>query len=643
MAILRGEAARKWLEENKGKDYRDLNTGKIISGQRSGVANLLLGMSKPFRMVGGLGQEAMMGLANAAARSRGQKQYYNKEDRPLSNVLLTGAETEEMREDPLLAAGKSAAGIASYFMPVGAAAKAVGAGAKIGSAALRGAGAGALGGFGYSEKGEELGGALKGAALGGLLGGGLQAAGEIGTKLATPKSGVAAGEYTVDDIAKFPESLKKNLRKQAKSAKLWDTTLGDTENLQFFLAHRELAGSTARETAENIVKEIERGKLLKKTGIGEIGQVGDDVFVTAKQNFENAIDLSGLSDKIRKTSDYKIIDKYLSGKAGVTGAEELDRIIMKWQDIGRKASGEVKDTIAAAAYTEGAKALRDSMRIIPKGANYDAGLKILDNLSSVEKTGLVPKGLKGTQSAGFHPPFSAGANVSASPVVEILDRTRAALGRTGERGLYSPTIGGALERAPSLLRKGVVPGIIGAGAQSGQEQVPLGTQGIAEQVAQPQYSFPDAIAEAYSYFPNASEAQIITVAKYLMDQKGGGDVDSSTIANVQQAIDMIDQYGSSAAGKIPFITGKIGEFFGGASEGTTYRSLISDIRTKLIKQIAGTAQTPAEMKNLMDRLPQPTDEPAVARAKLQVLLNSLQGGGSMQPTEQQLSDQYNSY
>jgi hypothetical protein len=372
---LSAEELAEWKKQNPNKAYFDIATNQYVEPKRSGVANFLLGVSKPFRTAAAAPAGILMDIATKA---RGEYGDYMQE--PAVNLpFLTGTESTAVREDPYLEFAKGAAGTASYFIPGGAAAGTTGLRA-IASAAGRTGVSGLLGGFGYSPKGEELESTLKGGALGAVVGGGLQALGQLGTKLATPESVVTAGEYTVDDIAQLSNKIKKSLKAQAKSAKMWDNTLGDTENLQFFLKNRELAGTTARETAENVIKEIERGKNLKKVGVGEIGQVGDDVLLSAKNNFEKAIDVSGFSDKIRKTSDYAGINKYLSGKAGVRSAEELDKIIMKWQDIGRKAGGEVKDTIIAKAYTEGAKALRDSMRTLPTGVNYNAGLEILDNV-----------------------------------------------------------------------------------------------------------------------------------------------------------------------------------------------------------------------------------------------------------------------
>ena len=647
---LTGEEALQWIKDHPGKGYYDNNTGGFIEPERSGIANFLLGVSKPFRTAAAAPAGILMDIAT---RARGEYGDYMKEP-PVKLPFLTGTESTAVREDPYLEFAKGAAGTASYFLPGGSAVGGLGGVAR---AAGKGAIAGGLGGFGYSKKGEELSGALKGGLLGGALGGGLQAIGEIGTKLATPKSGITAGEYTIDDIAQLSNKMKKSLRAQAKSAKMWDNTLGDTENLQFFLKNRELAGATARETAENIIKEIERGKNLKKVGVGEIGQVGDDVLLSAKNNFEKAIDVSGFSDKIRKTSDYAGIDKYLSGKAGVRSAEELDKIIMKWQDIGRKTGGEVKDTIIAKAYTEGAKALRDSMRTLPTGVNYNAGLEILDNVSAVEKTGLVPKGLKTTGGTGIHPPFSSGANISVSPVVEAVDKTRAALGGIGERGISSPGLGGLLQKAPSISKPGVVPGIIGLGAGIPQEttaqeriqQPPMG------RTTQPQFTYENAIQQAMSMLPPGSDASdILAWAKFIMDNSSQGGMDLNMTQSkyygvsqaAQSASELLDSMASSKEQPLPgfgrTITSAIGDLFNISDPlMLEYRNKIASIDLAVSNLIAGTNISASESKRLHKLVPTMNDSVSEAKSKLAELdALGITGAGLYQ---EEISDQYGDY
>lgn len=652
MPRLTGDAARKWLEENPGKGYYDRNTGKYVEPERGAISKLLLGVSKPFRQIAAAPLEIAMDIASKA---RGEENPAYREEF-MRTPFLTGTETAETREDPYLAMAKGVAGVGSYFIPGGAAAGTTGLRA-IASAAGRTGVSGLLGGFGYSPKGEELESTLKGGALGAVVGGGLQALGQLGTKLATPESVVTAGEYTVDDIAQLSNKIKKSLKAQAKSAKMWDNTLGDTENLQFFLKNRELAGTTARETAENVIKEIERGKNLKKVGVGEIGQVGDDVLLSAKNNFEKAIDVSGFSDKIRKTSDYAGINKYLSGKAGVRSAEELDKIIMKWQDIGRKAGGEVKDTIIAKAYTEGAKALRDSMRTLPTGVNYNAGLEILDNVSAVEKTGLVPKGLKTTGGTGIHPPFSSGANISVSPVVEAVDKTRAALGRIGERGISSPGLGGLLQKAPSISKPGVVPGIIGLGvgmpqeatAQEQIQQQPIG------RTTQPQLTYMDALQQAASMLPPGSDASdILAWAKYIMENSSQGGMDLNMTQSkyygvsqaAQSASELLDSMASSKGQPLPgfgrTITSAIGDLFNISDPlMLEYRNKIASIDLAVSNLIAGTNISASESKRLHKLVPTMNDSVSEAKSKLAELdALGITGAGLYQ---EEISDQYGDY
>lgn len=641
---LTGEAARKWLAENPNATYVNNKTGQRVERQKSGVEKLLLGVSKPFRQGLGIAGEFGGTIEDLLNIAKGRDSEQGKGiSRQLGNFFLTPEEEAELVNDPLKVGLKAGAGVASYGIPVGAAKGVTGLKA-IGQAAGKGALAGGVGGFGYSEEGKELEGILKGGALGGVIGGGLQAVGEGVRKISSLKNGTGkiSGELSTAEIDALPKGVKAGLKKQAQSAGYWDGSASDMDNYIFFAKNRQYAGNTPKETLQNITKAIEKGKDLKIVGLDKVGNVGDDVLQTARQNFKNSVAKGGFSKTAEFKGAYNDVDEILSGRAGVYSARDLDLRIMDWEEAGRKASGQGKAG-AASAYTEGATALRSTMRSLPSGSSYDEGLKLLDSLYEIEKPGTIEKAAVSMQKTGVHPPFTANANVSLSPIAEKGSKIRAGIGRLQE-GIV-PEVGAAAEQIPGAFRLGqrAIPGIVGMGTQPKEEQVALGTQGIAEQGVQQQYTFPDAIAEAYSYFPNASEAQIITVAKYLMDQKGGGDVDMGTIANVQQAIDMIDQYGTGAAGKISTLTGKVGEFFGSASQGTTYRSLISDIRTKLIKQIAGTAQTPAEMKNLMDRLPQPTDEPAVAKAKLQVLLNSLQGGGAGNPSEESAVSDYESW
>jgi len=182
---------------------------------------------------------------------------------------------------------------------------------------------------------------------------------------------------------------------------------------------------------------------------------------------------------------------------------------------------------------------------------------------------------------------------------------------------------------------------VASGGSISEKQAMVLMQSIG---AQGGYSYQDAIQEAMSLVPNGSESDILSWAKFLMDQNATPEMDTAAIGNVQQAIELLDQYGGRVAGKLGTATGRIGAFFGASGPGVEYRALISDIRTKIIRYIAGTAQTPTEMKNLVDKLPQPTDEPAVARTKLEGLLGELYGGqGLMGEQTGSIESQYSEW
>jgi hypothetical protein len=186
MAILSGEEAKKWLAANPNKSYRDLTTGIAYNAQpqqttanRPGIINLLLSLSRPFRQAGGITGEFGGTISDLIKLASGKEEEMGEDIfRKIGNIALTQEEQQELQEDPLKVGLKSGAGLISYGIPAGAAKGITSVGGRIGSAAARGAGAGTLGGFGYSESGKELESALKGAGLGALMGGALQGVGE---------------------------------------------------------------------------------------------------------------------------------------------------------------------------------------------------------------------------------------------------------------------------------------------------------------------------------------------------------------------------------------------------------------------------------------------------------------------------------
>ncbi len=196
LRYLNAEELEKWKAQNPGKTYFD-TAGNPVSVPSTTkdlgfLGNLARTVSKPFRVGGGALQELGYTVGDIVRMAQGK----NPLERPEQYFGLTQEESQALYEDPLKEGLKSAAGVMSYAVPAGAAEGATTAGARIGTAAARGAGAGTLGSFALSESGKELETALKGAGLGALMGGSLQGLGE-GVKAV--KSAKIANKF--DDIA----------------------------------------------------------------------------------------------------------------------------------------------------------------------------------------------------------------------------------------------------------------------------------------------------------------------------------------------------------------------------------------------------------------------------------------------------------
>lgn len=195
LKYLTPEELEKWKASNPGKSYFDPSGNQVnvpsTTKDLGFIGNLARTVSKPFRMGGGVAQEFGLTIADLVRMAQGKDQL----ERPKSYAGLTQEESQSLYNDPLKEGLKSAAGVMSYAVPVGAA-KGVSGLKAVGQAGLKGAGAGALGGFGLSESGEELKGTLSGGVTGGLFAGALQGIGEV-------SKGIKAAKISnkLDDMA----------------------------------------------------------------------------------------------------------------------------------------------------------------------------------------------------------------------------------------------------------------------------------------------------------------------------------------------------------------------------------------------------------------------------------------------------------
>jgi hypothetical protein len=93
---------------------------------------------------------------------------------------------------------------------------------------------------------------------------------------------------------------------------------------------------------------------------------------------------------------------------------------------------------------------------------------------------------------------------------------------------------------------------------------------------------------------------------------------------LQNAYQLVDQ----GAGKLPTIGGNIAGFFGETTGSSEYKSSLDTATAFLRKALIGTGQSEAELKNL--NLPKPTDEPAIAKQKIEALIPLLRARAGVQ-------------
>ena len=217
----------------------------------------------------------------------------------------------------------------SYAVPAGAAKGATTAGARIGTAAARGAGAGTLGSFSLSESGKELETALKGAGLGFLMGGALQGVGE-GVKAV--KSAKVSNKF--DDLA---DDLQASALKK-------DIGIAPTTKQGKNILPKEVL-----ETANKMGVKIKSPEELKAFGQALYESNANVANVAAQQldDIGRAIDITDIKkpllEQLAKTKSpelrapiQKVIDSIDSATGGsnVIPASELLNLKREWGKLG---------------------------------------------------------------------------------------------------------------------------------------------------------------------------------------------------------------------------------------------------------------------------------------------------------------------
>lgn len=633
---LTGEAARRWLAENPNATYINNKTGQTVARKQSGIEKFALGLSKPFRTGVGVAQEFGGTIGDLSKMARGD--FKNVGKRPSKYALMSEEETQALQNDPLRAGLKSGIGVASFGIGGGAKAGATGLKA-IGQAAGKGAIAGGLGGFGYSKEGEELGGTLKGAALGGLIGGALQggsqAIGKLGQK--TPKGKVNAKlvEGSASKIGKTPEEF---------------TT--DVTSLLDDMSKRGYDVSSSKSIANSF-----------KSYLSEVGQEVDD--------FANIASGSPDLEGIRKlyTSNLKYID---NSSAAQKFKDITDDLLAKpnptYGDIVKytreldKVGGGFKRVMKDGTNQLG-QILKDVRGVAREASSASpevvGALDTYSRAANLESTILKNPEIANKMYFGGILPISKTVNVR--PLTEKISQTSQ---RIGDAMIPSAQTVGATQTIAGLGQR-AIPGMVGASMlgekqpiEQPVDQTP--SQGLG-QTQQPTYGLYEALNEASQMMPGASESEIMSLAKMLMEQNSpaGGAVAAKDYNNAMSGLKDIASLESmmNSTSLAPQILGQ-GNLSGlvGGQDYQIYQGAAKNVADLIARVRTGAQINEEEMRLYMKEfLPAWFEGPEAKQAKIDRIKSYFEGilSGQITPadipapkgatTPAQSSSQYSAY
>ena len=404
---------------------------------------------------------------------------------------------------------KDAAIAGSFMVP--------GIGSGLGGALATGAVSGGLGGFGGSKKGEELGSTLGGAALGGALGG--------------AGYGITKGLGALANKAKSPNINTKLIKGSASKVGMSPTQFKDanTKLLQDMVDNGFDVSSP-----KNIANNLD--DFLKQAS-----KTIDDYAALA----EGTPNLSGIQKIINEESKYlpnsgaskklaSLTNDLVSNKSATYNdvfkyTQELDSLRGGFKKVNTESGVLTAQTI---------KSLRNAARDITSGnSQLDDALGVVFNALDLKDT--VLKNPEITSKIGLSALLVRG-NVNVRPVADAIrkggtlqSKSQGLLGK-GAEGISGLNLGKAVGPLTGA-------GMMGLGQEEQSPQgmgqdigQPLGIEdagmmainkafsGVSEQSGQGQgSSVQDAITKAVQMMPNASESEIMSLAKMFMTESGG--------------------------------------------------------------------------------------------------------------------------
>lgn len=637
LKYLTPEELEKWKASNPGKSYFDPSGNQVnvpsTTKDLGFIGNLARTVSKPFRMGGGVAQEFGLTIADLVRMAQGKDQL----ERPKSYAGLTQEESQSLYNDPLKEGLKSAAGVMSYAVPVGAAKGVTGLKA-VGQAAKSGLLPGAMGGFSLSESGKELGGAVQGGVTGGLFAGALQGVGEVarGIKSAKiDKSGMSTYLDDIDDVtkvAKLPKKAKSALKSLSESAGFNDPSLSESKNILNYIKNRQLAGKTPGQTLENMTQEFARASQLKQEGLEEIGGLSRSYLEQAQNNFDDAIRYKGLSLDKEGTGVYNDIRKtFLTGPQD---AKSLDDILMRWNEAGRNAKGAQKMGLSG-LYADASKSLRDVLRTTNPGGKYDIALKQLSQVLGLDDEGVVAAASSAAEKTGINLPMFQnagvyGTDIKMPAISNTISKARAGLAERQLQRAIGSQGSPVSQEIPQLLQTLI---------QGGQRATPavagmMGGQQEPQQPIQPQQQLPQGVDGQGINPLNLMLAQEVlngnisaTEANAVLSLLGMGGTSGQKLTEKQKLFKSAGQAagealailesGQAKTGKVQGVGTAIGKFFGTQDPAQTdYLAKLDGARMAAISALSGANVPPSEYERMRNLIPEPNDEYNIAVQKL---------------------------
>jgi len=623
MAILRGEEARQWLAQNPNKAYTNLTSGESIPRQRGGLEKFFTNLTKPIRTFLPAVQESAYTLQDLISAGKGDWRTAERPDRYLG---MTEEESTAFREDPLKQGLKAGSALISYGMPTGPAASAVTPGARIASAAGRGAISGTMSGFGYSPEGEELSGTLTGGALGGLIGGATQGIGEASRAIKGRKL-TELGE----DIQKGGVGIKKDGVPYAESQS--DKLFRDVDKITNGDISPKGIDKAYKRLSKTVDDSIKASSVVANT---------DDLMLEAAQRL---VDEVGVSDDVALRLVNSALEKAkVKGPITAQGLATLKKATQP-NALRVQRAFEVGGSPSRAIYAD--YLLNDISDKLLKNSIDDVGRGAYEGMAKLYQ--VAPDVIKKADKAGH----ITIANVKV-PTANIPQKIQVGTGKVVRKmgeGLEGGGLASLLSGAGSVAQR-ATPGIVGA-AQSltgRQEQPQLEGLGgmLPPQEQGPQIDQMALIQAVLNGDISTSEAD------WLMEMLGGGaggqampKTDSGRKAMVArdaalQALNILEQ-DPSAAGKLQGLENIFYDVTGQANTATEYKAQIEGLRSQVFNALGGTALSPTEKAQYEKFLPKQNDSPAQARQKLQILIpmmEALMGTEVDMPSENNSSALY---